>query len=823
MRRLCLGVFLVALASLALEIMVTRLFETILIRNMAYFIVTAAVFAFGLAGIVASLRPLPTDEKLNSRLALVAACLGIAICILAPVVDVLSLDYFEILRAPVKIIASYLVLYIVVLLPFFLTGYLLILIFSKYANRIQELYFWDLCGAGIGTLLIIPFVPLIGPTGLIMCAGALAFFAAALFSDAIQIRAVSIAAGLAAMAVPIAYYPNYLEVENKIDKRNVMEMADAGDLELTEWDPISKIQVFDMKWSPEKARRSWRSGDKKQISYDGGNQSSYYYPFDGDFSALRARIDRDKSDIHEHFWHLSVLASHYVKRDTGQTVLIIGSAGGQETKAAVTYGASRVQAVELVSAVVKLGTGAYSAYIGNVFKHPSVTVQAGEGRSFLRQSKERFGIIQSFSVYTSSSIGQGAGALSPAYLQTAEAYEEYFSHLKPDGILQINHHYYPRMITTAAKAWKDMGRTDFQRHVAVFVSPAHMSLPAVLIKMTPWTKNEIAELQEFLRPPERDLEMTYTLVENPVETEKSFLSQEFYSGRFPDSLDAKIPINLSPVTDDVPFFSNIRKRLAKVAPDPDSFVDQATAGLLNRQLKRGVIPMDKIFLYLVTALSIVFVLLFVFVPLRFSAVGRQQGARITPLLVYFSCLGAGFIIIELIYIQQFMRLIGSPLYTYSTVIFTMLVAAGIGSLSSMRLGVDPARRWQVPFAAVIALGVATLGLQDWLFHFGLAFGVVGRALFAAVLIFPIGFFLGMCLPLGVLAIERRPQGAIAWAWGMNGVFTVAGGVASVYLSFALGFANTLLIAIALYAVAFLVFPVMRDGTGKGVDSPVSSH
>jgi len=53
------------------------------------------------------------------------------------------------------------------------------------------------------------------------------------------------------------------------------------------------------------------------------------------------------------------------------------------------------------------------------------------------------------------------------YLQTAEAYQEYFSHLTADGVLHINHYAYPRMITTAALAWKRMGRTDFARHVAV--------------------------------------------------------------------------------------------------------------------------------------------------------------------------------------------------------------------------------------------------------------------------------------------------------------------------------------------------------------------
>jgi hypothetical protein len=211
-------------------------------------------------------------------------------------------------------------------------------------------------------------------------------------------------------------------------------------------------------------------------------------------------------------------------------------------------------------------------------------------------------------------------------------------------------------------------------------------------------------------------------------------------------------------------------------------------------------------------MSVFFVLLFVFIPLKLSVVGRQQGPRTVPMIVYFSCLGAGFIIIELVYIQKFMQLIGSPLYTYSTVIFTMLVAAGIGSLSSERLGISPKKRWQIPFIAVVLIGLVTLVCQDWLFDFGLAFGQVGRAFFASLVIFPVGFFLGMCLPLGILAIEGRPQGAVAWAWGMNGVFTVVGGVGSVLLSLAYGFTVTLIVALALYLLAFALFPVVRSST-----------
>jgi sugar phosphate permease len=79
-----------------------------------------------------------------------------------------------------------------------------------------------------------------------------------------------------------------------------------------------------------------------------------------------------------------------------------------------------------------------------------------------------------------------------------------------------------------------------------------------------------------------------------------------------------------------------------------------------------------------------------------------------------------------------------------------------------------------------------------------------------VLIFPLGFFLGMPFPLGILTLENLPRGAVAWAWGMNGLFTVMGGLAGVILSITWGFQVTLLIAAFQYVLAFLVFAKIRS-------------
>ncbi len=809
MRKLYFGVLLTALATLVLELMLIRAFDVILAPNLAYFVVTTAVFGFGLAGIYSTLRPLPPERDIRATLFVATAACAAVTILMIPLLNALPLDYRRIIKAPLTTVVTFGVLDLALLIPFFLAGYVLISIFSTRAAQIQKLYFWDLAGAGLGTLAVIPLISRIGPGGLIVCAAALLFLAAALFSPSRRWSMVCVAVAVVLAVLPIVRAPGYIDFRYHMDKRGLLQALNEGRGEQVRWDPISKIDVIDQTWTPEMVAQGHASGDRKAIQYDGGNQTSYFYKFDGNLPALRAQLDSDKSHVNEQFWQLAVLASHYLKRDSGSRVLVIGSAGGQETKAALTYGASHVDSVELVPTVVALGTGKYAPYIGNIFANPAVHVQAAEGRSFLRSSHDTYDIIQMYSNHTSSSIAEGNGALAPVYLQTAEAYQEYFSHLAPDGILHLNHHAYPRMITTAALAWKRMGRTDFARHVAVFFSPTQLTLPTILIKMQPWTQAEIDTLSQFLAPPESPVDERLILKENPLDPRSNFLSPDFYSGNFPDALAASLPLDYTPRTDDNPYFGFIRKKVSVLAPDATHYVDPGSAYVVNASLIRGI-PMDLIHLIMTGIASAIFVVIFIFVPLRFSQVGREQRAAAVPLLVYFSCLGAGFIAIELVLVQKFMQIIGSPLYTYSTVIFSMLFAAGIGSAASEKLGVAAHRRWVLPFAGVLISGTLLVALYPWLSHVALALPLAGRVLMSSLIIVPLGFFLGMPFPLGILAIERQSRGAVAWAWGMNGLFTAIGGLLSVLASLRFGFNVTILFALFLYGVALAVFVPMRD-------------
>ncbi len=96
------------------------------------------------------------------------------------------------------------------------------------------------------------------------------------------------------------------------------------------------------------------------------------------------------------------------------------------------------------------------------------------------------------------------------------------------------------MVLTAARAWKEGGLEDFRRHVLVFglKKGAQDNLPTLLIRMTPWTEDEVAMLRTWHLG-------DVTLLEDPFRPEVSMLSDAFYEGDLPREVRERMPTGLS--------------------------------------------------------------------------------------------------------------------------------------------------------------------------------------------------------------------------------------------------------------------------------------
>ena len=793
MSKTALGVFCIALASLLLELNLIRVFDVLWYPNMAYMVITLAVFSFGLAGVFLSLKPSIKSDQSWLTLAVITMAMSIWVIFMRPAFDMLPFDYNLLAGDRTKEMSiNFMLIYVVICVPFFLAGLVLSMVFSHYANQIRKLYFWDLTGAALGSVLLVPLLPEVGSAGILYVVAGLCLLSTFCFSigQSKQLAGLAVVLAICVIAYPLSK-SSIDTFEPHMHKRAFKPLVKKIN-EGTWWDPISKINVLNTEILGQK--RKW-------IAYDGGTQSSYFFRFDGDYSAIR---DNMPAVAKEHFWASYVAVSHYIKADTDARVLIIGSAGGQELKAALTYEAAEVDAIELVGTVVALGKTQYADYTGNIMNDPRANVMRGEGRSYLRSSNKTYDIIQMFSNHTSSSIAAGSGAMQSAYLQTTDAYKEYFTHLSEDGILHINHHIYPKMVATASRAWAELGRDNFRAHVLVSdVSNVRDDLPTLLIKMSPWTKQEVAKVKGFMS--------YFHYPVDPFEPEKSFLSDDFFVGKLPQSVIDAVPYRIEEPTDNKPFFNSLRKNLDTLPKkDKARFVNHGVSELLNSQKSTGY-PIDVMHLFITAGAAIIFAFVFTLGPLLFANTGKEKWHGKRPFMAYFCALGMGFIIFELVFIQIFMKVIGFPLYTYTTVLFTFLFGAGIGSLSSEKLRLIEKGKIWLPFLGIGLAAVLVMFCQSFLFDSLLEQRTLVRIAASISIIFPLAFFLGMPFPMGILAIQHKPQGTVAWAWALNGLFTVIGGVFCAIFSVYFGFISTMIVAVVAYAIAYLAYRKLFAG------------
>ncbi|MGY9004043.1 MAG: hypothetical protein ACKVIF_12765, partial [Rhodospirillales bacterium] len=307
----------------------------------------------------------------------------------------------------------------------------------------------------------------------------------------------------------------------------------------------------------------------------------------------------------------------------------------------------------------------------------------------------------------------------------------------------------------------------------------------------------------------RGMPAPFVLAFDPFNLKNNLIPSELLDSPFPTQAIPGLEYKLEPVTDNNPYFAMIRDKFEPVSVASSRMMDGGTASFLNDQL-RDVLSAEWLSLYIVGAVSVIFSAVFIFLPLFFSHHGRARWPSMASYLVFFSCLGAGFIMVELVFVQLFKKLIGYPIHTYATVIFALLVSAGTGSLLTKKLRVDEAGRWYWVFLSIVAYGALLTAFSGSLFNLFLGSSMSIRILVATLMLLPLGFVMGMPLPMAVSRLGRIEPKGIPWAWGMNGFFTVFGGFLSVTLSFMMGFKFVLAIGFTIYLIALWMFARIRQ-------------
>ena len=160
--------------------------------------------------------------------------------------------------------------------------------------------------------------------------------------------------------------------------------------------------------------------------------------------------------------------------------------------------------------------------------------------------------------------------------------------------------------------------------------------------------------------------------------------------------------------------------------------------------------------------------------------------------MYFAALGLGFMFFEITMIQRLVQFLGYPTYSLTVTLASMLVSTG------HRRAVEPAvRRPGAPRdarparGARRAHGLLPVRAPDLAHRLAALDGPRRtRARRVARVLAPLGLCLGMFMPLGlgrVAALTDHGEEYVAWAWAVNGFFSVIGSVLTTILSMTFGF------------------------------------
>lgn len=762
------GVALSSFAALLLELSLTRLFSVVLFYHFAFLAISIALLGLGAGGVFAHLK----KQRLNNidLRVIAASCSGLTAIAIPVALEV-------VLHVPVSLnltggnFLRLTVIYMISAVPFFLTGLQFSIVFARIPESIGHLYGADLAGGALACVAIVPLLNWIGGPNAILFSALVAAIAAVVWAPGTAIRKRTCA--LATLVFLLIVLNHSGKLADIVWAKGIRR----DNIEFARWNAISRVEVD-------------RQEDGARIVV-----------IDADANTFVMNADPHKWQGSE--WQQRLMSSPpaivNALRPHGEYA-IIGPGGGVDVLRAVANGSPNVTGIEINPIIATdIMRGRYADFAYHLYQRPEVHIHVSDGRSFVRNAKQQFDVVQMTLVDTWASTAAGAFALSENSLYTTEAFREYFEHLKPDGMVAVTRWEFEqprealRVASVAMNALHQLGVADTARHFMV-ISESELDEDginvAVLAKKSAFTAEEESAVRRHVaaNPP---MQVLYS---PSGQEENAFAS--LIKSNDPYSFSASYAYNVTPVSDNKPFFFFTLK--------PGQIFQQQDGRAMDWKVNLGVAVLAMLLL-----ISIIAVLLFLVVPLMLERGHVSGSAR--PLF-YFVAVGLGYILVEVTFIQRFVLFLGHPTYALTVVIFLMLLASGAGSLVSRKW--RPAGRavWLPLLAIVAALLLYVAALPVLLDRFvGLAFPL--KVLISGILLVPLGFAMGIPFPIGLRALAGpenvSAEHSIEWAWAMNAASSVLGSVLAIVMAIEFGLNITLASGAAAYGLAFMFHTRLR--------------
>jgi hypothetical protein len=787
------GLFFITLSTLMYEVLLTRIFSVTMWYHFAFMAISIAMFGMTVGAIVVYLFPsLFTTERAKYHLTLSAFLFAVTLVISFWV----HLNIPFVFQTSIVGIFSIAATYIVVSVPFLFSGICVCIALTKFPAQVSKLYAVDLVGAAIGCFLLILTLSVTDGMTAVMVVAGLASLGGTFFAlggDFKKLLAVSCL--LTFIFFGFSIVNTYMVNQQKpLLSMKWVKGARHGQPLYEKWNSFSYFKIIGDPDGPAGKPGGWglsqvcpKTPVKQLLLMIDAFAGTPLTDFEGDFKKLEFL----KYDI--------INLVHYLRKDAA--VCVVGVGGGRDILSAKIFGQKSVVGVEINPDIIDAVNNRFADYTGHITDLPGVTIVNDEARSYIAKTKEKFDIIQVSFIDTWAATAAGAFVLTENSLYTVEAWMNFYEHLSERGILTFSRWYFAdspsevyRLTALATQALLEMGIDDPRKHMLLvrnmFVDKDNIYKPdgvgTILVSMKPFTGadiNMINSVSDRLR---------YEVVLSP-DFAIDDIFKKIASGKGLIEYTENFPVNISPTTDNKPFFFNMLRLRDIFSKD---------------LMKQGSMSFNMKAVFILGALLctvIILTILCIVVPLLLT-LRRVNLDNATPFLLYFALIGLGFMLVEIALMQRLVVFLGQPVYSLSVVLFSLLISGGLGSWSTQRIDYQKLQK-----AAFLRLGLLLIvilalnkGLLLVLNEFQTSPNSV-RILISICMLCPIGFLMGMAFPIGMKAASGRAQDITAWLWGINGATSVCASVGAIVISLAAGISVTYLCGFICYVLAFVSF------------------
>lgn len=768
------GLFLVTLSTLMLEVLDTRLLSVLTWYHFSFFAVSVAMLGMAAGAVsVFVMGDWLTGER--ARQAMPVAALGFAIALPLCHVANLVIPFPAVSGVAAAPLAALAVSTVVFTIPFLFSGVVVTLALTRTDAPAGRIYAADLAGAAAGCLVVVLALERTDITSTAFIAGTAAAASAWCFARYAGRPAAGSVAVLLVLAGATAINASADRPLGVIYPKSRGLWFQERAIEYSAWNAHSNVIIRTpvpstvFLWGPGKGapdvktRIAWGAID--------GDAGTAFTEWDGDTASLG-------------WTQYDVTAVPYRLRQG--RVGIIGVGGGRDLLTALAAGNTDVTGVEINKALLDALRGPYRS-LTRIADDPRVTLVHDEARSFLTRHRQPFDVLQMSLIDTWAATGAGAFTLSENGLYTREGWRVFLNALTPAGVFSVSRWFDPatasettRLVSLGVAALIDAGITAPRQHLLLVTRERVATL---LVSRTAFTADDRARLEQVAG----DLDLG--LLVTPWAPSPDWRLERIGNAVSMDTLRAAAAdrdFDFTPPSDSRPYFFNMLKPGAVFRQRGVSGAGIVTGNLLATSTLLGL-----------SAIALVLVLAIVLWPLVRLGRPAVPPPVFRAALLYFAAIGLGFMFVQIPFLQRFSVYLGHPTYTFSIILFLMILSAGAGSMLSDRLRHDGAWALRLPWIIGSLIFLETMLLQP-VTDATIGGGLVARTVVVTLFVAPLACVLGMCFPIGMRLAGQHSAAITAWMWGVNGAAGVLASIVAVMASMWLGINVSFWVAAALY-------------------------